>query len=355
MENTPKKIISTNNSLISTNKYQTPEIDVSTNPIINPSLVEDTEGFYMYNTKPTNALGFKKNFKKTDLIKGIIKISIDKGYGELSIDNQDKKYNKKDYNKLWVNSTEKLFNYIIIELTEQISNKEINPKEIREVLINIAEYQKLTDRKDYNNVGKQIEKDLEILYRCSIRYEAINRKSKGKLIPFLPFLDTRILVGKGEKKRGTFSVLLIPKLVEYLINSKQRMKLHPYYFKAIPVASELLYFFELQKRIKYNKKQNTTKMKFKTVIILKSIGSLPSYEYVMKHNDGHTGRKIINPFQKGLDKLEEQALIKWEYCNKKGAHLTDEQLGIEEGNKSIKAELDWKVFSKIYIQVKLYI
>jgi hypothetical protein len=358
MGNQSKKIISTNNSLISTNNSKTfgIEIEVSTNPVINPSLIEDTEsGFFLYNTKPTNALGFKKKFKGTDIIKGKIKISIDKGDGELIIENRDKKYNEKDYHKIFVNSTTKLFRYITLKLTEQTFGKEINPKEIVEVLINIADYQKLTDRKDYNNVGKQIEKDLEILYRCSIKYEKINRKVKGESIPFMQSLDTRILVAKGKKKRGTFNVALVPGLVSYLIESNQRMKLHPYYFRATPVASELLDFFELQKRIKYKKPQNTTKMKFKTIILLKAIGSLPHYEYVMKHNDGHIGRKIIAPFQNALEELEEKKVMGWEYCNKKGIPLTDEQLGISKGKKQTKTELDWKVFSKIYIQVELHI
>jgi hypothetical protein len=113
------------------------------------------------------------------------------------------------------------------------------------VSINSREYQKFTGRKDYNNASKLIKKDLDNLYRLSIKFEKIPHTGKRKAGEFKPSLDTRILVAKSEKKRGIFNVVLMPEFVAHLVDAKQMMQLPVYYWKATPVASELLFFFEV--------------------------------------------------------------------------------------------------------------
>jgi hypothetical protein len=83
-------------------------------------------------------------------------------------------------------------------------------------------------------------------------------------------------------------------------------------------------------------------MKFKTLVLLEAVESLPTHNYVMKHNDGHITRKIIDPLKKGLDELQDNKQLKWEYCNKNGLLLTNSQL-----TKSRK----WKDFSESYIRI----
>ena len=65
--------------------------------------------------------------------------------------------------------------------------------------------------------------------------------------------------------------------------------------------------------------------------LLKVAPEIPSYEEVMKGNRDWRGR-IVELLAKNLDLLEEEGVIKWEWCNAKKIPLTDKQLDIPNYN-----------------------
>jgi hypothetical protein len=363
MEDKSKEIIPTNNKTIMSNKIQADETSLATNPTLLPAVEEYEDKVSMYNTAELNSIGSRKYLGKLDQITGTVELILEGRAGSIIIRKiRDTKY-KLNNNplKIFGPGTEKLFRYITVKLTEQTLYKEKVTGMTETIKIEVAEYQKIIGRKDYNSVRDQIEKGLEIFYGCSLRFKGIKtyRGCKNKKKYDSALVDARIITRKAKIEWGVFYIEISTDIVSHLVNSKQIMQLHKYYWKASGVASEILYKISTLTRINKNNKKlkNKKNRPLRTTTLLKAISSLPTYKYVMKQNDGHTGRRIINPLEKGLEELEKQKIIKWEYCNRKGKRLTNEQLGIEEKHlkdkKRVKPELDWKVFSEIYIKITM--
>lgn len=72
-------------------------------------------------------------------------------------------------------------------------------------------------------------------------------------------------------------------------------------------------------------KSNSNRIAVKS--LQKELPNLPSYDDVM-NGDRHIDQRIIKPFEKDLDALVKKydILEKWNYCNKQGEPLTNEQL-----------------------------
>jgi hypothetical protein len=363
MKDKSKETIPTTNKTIVPNKIQTDETSLATNPALLPVVEEYEDKVSMYNTAELNSIGSRKYVGKLDQITGTVELMLDGGTGGSIVIRKIKNTKHKLNNnplKIFGPSTEKLFRYIIVQLTEQTLYKEKVSGMTETIKIEVAKYQKIIGRKDYNSAREQIEKGLEIIYSCSLRFKGIktyrgSKKKKKKYDSAL--VDARIITRKAHIEWGVFYIEISTDIVSHLMNSDQIMQLHKYYWKASGVASEILYKVSSLARINKKKLKNKKSRLLKTTTMLKAIPSLPTYEYAMKHNDGHTGRRIIKPLEEGLEELEEQKIIKWEYCNKKGKRLTKEQLGIEEKHlkdkKRVKTELDWKAFSEIYLKISL--
>ena len=74
--------------------------------------------------------------------------------------------------------------------------------------------------------------------------------------------------------------------------------------------------------------------------LLEACPDIPSAEQVAA-TDRHYQTRIIDPFEKALDELVKEKIIKWEYCNPKGAPLTSEQFTTIN---------DYGTFSNLYIK-----
>jgi hypothetical protein len=147
------------------------------------------------------------------------------------------------------------------------------------------------------------------------------------------------------------------------------------YFSMLPVTSEILYKLHTHARTnKYNKKKKEEKGKrprarkifqiINVTTLLEAVGSIPSYEKVINSNDRHVQKRIIEPFEKGLDELlDRKVLVSWEYCNANGHPLTSEQLEdlnkngnrVEIKSKKDKYYLKWDILKKLYIRGTLLI
>ena len=71
--------------------------------------------------------------------------------------------------------------------------------------------------------------------------------------------------------------------------------------------------------------------------------TLPSFEYVQKTDSGHWVRRIREPLEDALNKIQEEGLFSWEYCKK----------GLSPASEEETASPDYKVWSKLYITFAL--
>jgi hypothetical protein len=296
MEDKSKEITTLSNTPTLLSKDQTNEITITSKPLIEPIIETPEDKVYILNSKEVNSIGFEQNFRNIDKIEGSMEISIDGGKGSLII-SKNNNFNK-DPLKIFDSCTAKLFRFIIYKLTEQHTRQKKEQENIEVIKITVSEYQKITNRNDPKNVKKQMEKDLEILFNCRIKFS--NVKIYKDKVRTRSSLDVRIMPAKANLEWGKFTMALMPKLVSHLIDKDQLLEIHKYYWKASDNAADLLYKLSTLKRINLtNKKSKNKKIQIiKTTKLIKDIKGIPTYESIRKPNDGHVRRKIIDPLKK---------------------------------------------------------
>lgn len=92
-----------------------------------------------------------------------------------------------------------------------------------------------------------------------------------------------------------------------------------------------------------NKRRTTN-----NILSIKSIlefctDTLPSFDYVQKTDSGHWIRRIREPLEDALNKIQEEGLFSWEYCKK----------GLGPASEDETKSTEYKVWSKLYITFAL--
>ena len=226
-------------------------------------------------------------------------------------------------------STHKLITALLMEFTET-GGKDTT------TTLPLNKYMELRNIDNETAARRQVNEDLETLYSISISF-----KQKSKYRKIFDYRDMRLVIDKGIEK-GIITCTFHPDFYE-LMKSYQVMPMakkalglddrynpHAYYFlREFCEHMNMNYFKPNRNLISVTK-------------LLKSAPELPTYEEVMKE-DRHYKRKIIEPFERDLDKLNEIEAIKWHYCHTNGTPLSDDEI----------KNMEWEVFNKALIYFEL--
>ena len=225
-------------------------------------------------------------------------------------------------------STHQLFNALMIEFTET------GAKSTR-ITLPLKKYMELRGLTNELSARRQVEADLETLYRISISFK---EKLKGKKPR--DYSDMRLVIDKGIKK-GVIYCTFHPDFYGLMIG-----------YRVMPMAKKALaiddrynkssYYFltRLSEHVNMNCfKSNRDIISVQT--LLDATPEIPTYDEVAE-GDRHYARHIIDPFERDMDALEKIGAIKWEYCHSNGLALTDDEL-----------EMSYDTFIKLLIKFEL--
>lgn len=224
-------------------------------------------------------------------------------------------------------STHKLLDALMIEFTET------GGKDTK-VTLSLKKLMELRGLKNEKSARRQTEEDLETLYNASISF---TQQLKGKK----DFLDMRLVIDKGIKS-GIVQCTFHPdfyglmKTYQVMPMNKKALALDDRYN---PNAYYFLREFCEHMNMNYSK---PNKNLISVMTLLKSTPEIPTYEELEKTNRQYK-QKIIDPFERDLNKLEEIRAITWEYCHTNALPLSDEEL----------KEMDYEIFHKLLIHFEL--
>jgi hypothetical protein len=220
----------------------------------------------------------------------------------------------------------------------------------------ISDYKKIRGMKDYKEARKQLSRDVDILYRASLKYT-------GKIIEGqklkIATLERRILTGKAEIQSGNVIALVNGDFVEALVKLGLFWTWLPAdCYKEKPVSFEILHKLGVHASTNEKRDKKRGFSIISVTALLEAVGSIPSYEDVKKSYSGHVEREIITPFEKALTELQDKNYFKWQYANAKGKPLTLKQLdGLNRNGNLVKIKgqkdkyyLNWENFKKLYIR-----
>lgn len=206
-------------------------------------------------------------------------------------------------------STGMLFDALIIKLTEQgLTDGNIQKP--------LPEYMQERGIKDEKAAREQVHKDLEILYNASISWK---EKSRGKIAK--NYEDVRIIDRKGIKN----SVINVH-FTQYFLDILKSYAVMPFPKTIFQInANRYPNAYALWRKITELKNANAGNSTADIISVktLLSAAALPSFEEVQKAH-GSYKQKIIEPFERDMDANADA--YTWEYCHKKGAPLTQEEL-----------------------------
>lgn len=223
-------------------------------------------------------------------------------------------------------STYQLLDALIVKFTETGAKSPI-------VALSLEEYMEKRKIKNKKEARKQVEADLEILFKIKISYKEKRKKGKAP-----DFHDIRIIDSKGIKNGiiivsfGTvfYNILLGCSVMSY------PEQLFTFNSKRNPNSYFLL------RKIAEHKNMNVGK-KNEDIIAVKTLLSItpniPSYDEVMKA-DRHIDQRIIKPFERDMDAFSDT--LKWTYCHSNNTPLTDKEL----------KSLDYSVFITLLIKTE---
>lgn len=231
-------------------------------------------------------------------------------------------------------STHKLLDMCTIALTKQNNygtTGEINTS----VCIPLDEYMRLCGIPDTkpskDKARRKIKADLETLYSVSLEWQERSGKQTKD------YVKMRVITSQGIK-RGNILVGFSPEMAQYL--TRAYIMQYPMELLRVDERNPSSYHIG-RKLLLHNSITNNQKKGTANIIGVKALLSvcpdIPTYEQVMS-TSRHLTNKIIVPFEKALDALEN--LIAWEYCNTKGAALKETQL----------KDMEYSTFIELYIK-----
>lgn len=221
-------------------------------------------------------------------------------------------------------STYQLLDALTVALTESGAKSPV-------VALSLEEYMAKRGLKDRKEARKQAIADLETLYNATISFKEKRKKGQGQ-----DFHDIRIIDSKGIRK-GVITVSFGTAFYNILLG-----------YPVMPYPVQLWTLngkhnpnsFYILRKIAEHKNMNVGKKNEDTIAVktlLTVAPDIPSYEEVMA-KDRAVSRKIIEPFERDMDALEDT--LTWEYCHSNNTQLTDEEL----------ATMNYETFIKLLIR-----
>lgn len=223
-------------------------------------------------------------------------------------------------------ATHKVFDFVRIQFTNNGNEKRI--------VFAIEDYMAWRNIKDRTQAAKEIDDAAKAFMRAEISYESTK--------PARDYTGLHVVQDADTKKKQYIEITLGDKFAELLKSYPQmwycnaagatndKRNKHSYYFLT-----------RIQEHYRMNEKHpNANIISVKT--LLKSAPEAPSYRVIAEKRDGALGRKLIDPFEKDMNALEEAGAIKWEYCMSGGAPLA-----------TGKEHLAYKTWINLFIKFEL--
>jgi hypothetical protein len=295
--------------------------------------------YYMYHSKPTNALisMSSKNAKSKDL------------YGKNAIiEKDDVKLEIIDFNSirgaLGV-STNKLLSAALIEFTKQNTEADLTKNNINtRVSIPLKDYalacgyeveEKITKNMNKEEIEKekerasnalkyarkQINKDLNILFASKVSWKETSKRFKNK-----DFMDYRFIVGKGIRK-GRIHIEFYSGFSDNMV--QQAITPHPLALFKVDAGKPTAYAIGRKMATHYGMNNNIIKGTYNRLKVqtLLDVTDLPTLENVRQSRNSWYER-IKEPLENALDHLtskEVNFLKDWTYCKPLGKTMTKEE------------------------------
>lgn len=276
-------------------------------PAISPIDEQERKTFHTIKQgTATNTLTTVKTGKKNTQINRITgNATVTQGNLSIFIPNYDKLTGIKT-------TTHQLLDALTVALTESGIKSQV-------VTMPLIEYMEKRGLKDIKEARKQVTEDLEILYN-----ETISFKGEGKKGKQADFHDMRILDSKGIKNgiiTVSFGIMFYNMLLGYPVMPYPR-QLWALSNKRNPNSYYFLKKLSEHKNMNIGKKNEDT-IGVKTLLAVTP--DIPTYEEVLA-TDRALNRRIIEPFERDMDALDET--LTWEYCHQNSKQLTDEELSV---------------------------
>ena len=275
----------------------------------------------MKNGTATNALtkiNSRKNEINFDEMTGTGIIKIDGGY-TVSLKNFKELAGLRT-------STHKLLDALMIEFTETGGQSNT-------ITLPLKKYMELRGLKDEKETRKQVKEDLETLYNVSISFK---QRLKGRKTA--DYFDMRLVIDKGIKN-GVIQCTFHPEFYT-LMKGYQVMPMARTALALNDKRNPNAYYFLKELCEHMNMNYGKSNQNFISVCtLLKSTPEIPSYEEVEKNGNRKYKERIIEPFERDMEALEERGEIKFEYCHSQGLPLSNEEL----------ENMDYEVFIKLLI------
>lgn len=215
---------------------------------------------------------------------------------------------------------------VIISLKDyaELLNYDVTERETDTKEAAIKEKRRVKSQLDH--AKEAVKKDLKTLYETSLSWQDNLKNEKTKKYETADFIDIR-LVDAIAIKKGYIYLSFTAKFAEYLT---RRNTIGQYPIKlfgldnrkdtAYKIARKLFEHYFIDKNI-----MDRTRDTLKISNILK-VTPLATYEEVQKTDRGHWEERIKEPFERALDDLQGQGILKeWEYTHQKKEPLTDEE------------------------------
>ncbi len=229
-----------------------------------------------------------------------------------------------------------------------------NERNTDNIILTINEYMTLKGLKinprNKKKYIKIIKEHLHILEGISLSF-IDNSKKKPSRIGGMNFIDNWFY------KNGAFKITLTKSFVTYydalmlLLLPKKLFKIDTNKNRCAYYISRKIYEIKRMQHGKIIKKTESKRTKYeknklKNNYIIVGINTLYKDSNLPKYEDIKNRtykQRIIEPFERDLNKIEDEKLITWEYCNQKGKVLSEDEL-----KKIYKWDIWIDKFLKIY-------
>ena len=185
------------------------------------------------------------------------------------------------------------------------------------VTLSLSEYMEMKNISDRKEARAQVKADLEALRGMSFSWSE-KRDGEVKNYRFINLADS------GELSRNGIITFTFGKTFHEILRGYPIMP-YPSLLWRLDTNYYKNSFYLLQKIAEHKNmnryKDNADVIAVKT--LLEVCPYIPSYEEVQS-SDRHFTKRIINPFEKNMDALEE--VLTWHYTHRNGVLITDEEL-----------------------------
>lgn len=232
-------------------------------------------------------------------------------------------------------STYKLLDVCTLALTQQNGYRPKEDKLNTTVLIPLEQFMELCGKPitkpSKDKTRRKVKEDLNTLYKISMEWTE-NSRNKIRDFEKMRLCDRVGIVG------GNIKFVFSSDMASYLTNSyvmqypMELLKVDERNPNSYPLGKKLL----LHNSMDNNKKKGTDNI-LSVKSLLAACPDIPSYDQVLAAGR-QLEQRIKSPFETALNSLS--TIITWEYCNAKGAALTDEQL----------QALDYNSFENLFIK-----